>query len=217
MALSSRWKILNKELGKRRDVFAKAMDNYRSRENRTNEMIQAQMWFGATGGGKKVVKYCKRFIIILTGPSIVLNETPLRDSMTSNSPLDSPMSQDSSIEKEPRPIGRKAAKAKKAGNSSNNNSKFLEEIARQNGIRIEMEQKCQDNELALQAEYAQEREYLRKKDMDKTDQETMAMDTNHMSPETKQFWKLERRDVMRRRLFRDDGPSNTDWLNDGNH
>ncbi|BBH09273.1 zinc ion-binding protein [Prunus dulcis] len=78
------------------------------------DMIQAQMWFGATGGGKKsfthrecweVVKYCKRFIIIPTGPEVVLNETPLRDSMTSDSPLDSLMSQDSSIEKEPRPIG----------------------------------------------------------------------------------------------------------------
>ncbi|BBN70271.1 hypothetical protein Prudu_1454S000500 [Prunus dulcis] len=162
------------------------MDNYRSGENRTNEMIQAQMWFGATGGGKKsfnhhkcweVVKYCKRFIIIPTGPAVVFNETSLRDSMTLDSPLDSPMSQDSPIEKAPRPIGRKAAKVKKAGNSSNNNSKFLEEIARQNGIRIEMEQKRQDNELALQTKYAREREYLRKKDMDKTDRETMAMDT----------------------------------------
>ena len=38
MALSSRWKILNKELGKWRDVLAKAMDNYRSGENRTNEV-----------------------------------------------------------------------------------------------------------------------------------------------------------------------------------
>ncbi|BBH09347.1 hypothetical protein Prudu_1465S000100 [Prunus dulcis] len=137
MALSSRWKILNKELGKWRAALAKAMDNYRSGENRTNEMIQAQMWFGATGGGKKsfnhhecweVVKYCKRFIIIPTGPAVVLNETPLRDSMTSDSPLDSPMSQDSPIEKEPRPIGRKAAKAKKAGNSSNNNSNFWRKL-----------------------------------------------------------------------------------------
>ena len=131
-------------------------------------MIQAQMWFGATGGGKKsfnhhecweVVKYCKRFIIIPTGPEVVLNETPLRDSMTSDSPLDSPMSQDSPIEKEPRPIGRKAAKAKKAGNSSNNNSKFLEEIARQNGIRIEMEQKhevCTRKRVFAQKRYGQD-------------------------------------------------------------
>ncbi|BBG98392.1 OTU-like cysteine protease family protein [Prunus dulcis] len=117
-------------------------------------------------GGKKsfnhhecweVVKYCKRFIIIPTGPAVVLNETPLRDSMTSDSPLDSPMSQDSPIEKEPRPIGRKAAKQRK----------------RAKRHKIEMEQKRQDNELALQAEYAREREYLRKKDMDKTDRETM--------------------------------------------
>ncbi|BBN70011.1 hypothetical protein Prudu_1343S000100 [Prunus dulcis] len=117
------------KLGKWRNALAKAMDNYRSGQNRTNEMIQAQMWFGATGGGKK------------NGSKVVLNETPLRDSMTSDSPLDSPMSQDSPVEKEPRPIGRKAAKAKKKGNSSNENSQFLEEIARQNGIRIEMEQK----------------------------------------------------------------------------
>ncbi|CAL2270615.1 unnamed protein product [Prunus armeniaca] len=192
----------------------------------TRKMIQAQMWFGATGGGKKsfnhhecweVVKYCKRFIIIPTGPAIVLNERPLRDSTTSDSPLDSPMSEDSHIEKGPRPIGRKATKAKKAGNSSNNNSKFLEKIARQNAIRIEMEHKRQDMEVAIQAECAREKEYLRKKDMEKTDRETMAMDTSHMSPETKQYWKLEQRDVMRRRLFQDDGPSNTDWLNDQNH
>ena len=38
MTLSSRWKILNKELGKWRAALAKAMDNYRSGENRTNEV-----------------------------------------------------------------------------------------------------------------------------------------------------------------------------------
>ncbi|CAL2261051.1 unnamed protein product [Prunus armeniaca] len=200
MALSSRWKILNKELEKWRDALAKAMHNYRSGENSTNEIIQAQMWFDATGGVQKsfnhhecweVVKYCKRFIIIPTGPEVMLNGTPLRDSMTSDSSIDSPTSQDSPIEKEPMPIGQKAAKAKKAGNSSNNNSKFLEEIPRQNAIRIEMEEKRQSNEMKIQDEYAREMKYLRKKDEYKTDRETMAMDTSHMSPETKQFWKLE--------------------------
>ncbi|CAL8175888.1 unnamed protein product [Prunus armeniaca] len=53
MALSSRWKLLNKEMAKWRDAWAKAMNLYRSGENRTNELIQAQMWFGATGGAKK--------------------------------------------------------------------------------------------------------------------------------------------------------------------
>ncbi|KAI5314906.1 hypothetical protein L3X38_044082 [Prunus dulcis] len=38
MTLSSRWKILNKELEKWRAALAKAMDNYRSGENRTNEI-----------------------------------------------------------------------------------------------------------------------------------------------------------------------------------
>ncbi|BBG93548.1 zinc ion-binding protein [Prunus dulcis] len=189
-ALSSRWKILNKELGKWRAALAKAMDNYRSGENRTNEMIQAQMWFGATGGGKKsfnhhecweVVKYCKRFIIIPTGPAVVLNETPLRDSMTSDSPLDSPMSQDSPIEKEPGPRRQRKRVIQAiiiqifGGNCKAKRHKN------------KMEQKRQDNELALQAEYAQEREYLRKKDMDKTDRETMAMDTSHMSLKQNNF------------------------------
>ncbi|CAL2263653.1 unnamed protein product [Prunus armeniaca] len=214
MTLSSRWKLLNKDMAKWRDALAKAMNLYRSGENRTNELIQAQMWFGATGGGKKSFTHHECWEV---DPDVVLNETPLHDSTTSDSPLDSPMSEDSPIQKEPRHICQKAAKAKKAGNSSNHNSKFLEEIARQNAIRIEMEQKRQDMEVAIQAECAQEKEYLRKKDMEKTDRETMAMDTSHMSSETKQYWKLERRDVMRRRLFQDDGPSNTDWLNDQNH
>ncbi|CAL2236484.1 unnamed protein product [Prunus armeniaca] len=40
MALSSRWKILNKELAKWRDALAKVMNNYRSGENRTNESLE---------------------------------------------------------------------------------------------------------------------------------------------------------------------------------
>ena len=38
MTLSSRWKILNKELGKRRDALTKAMDNQRSGENLSDEV-----------------------------------------------------------------------------------------------------------------------------------------------------------------------------------
>ncbi|KAL6270120.1 hypothetical protein ACE6H2_027031 [Prunus campanulata] len=233
MALSSRWKILNKELGKWRDALTKAMNNQRSGENLT------QMWFGATGQGKKtfnhtqcweVVKHCKRFSIIPTAQTVVLNETPLHDSQASDTPIESPMSEDSPIEKEPRPIGRKAAKARRGKNSTSNASKILEEIARQNAMRLELDGKAQEDERAMRIEYAKEREYVRKEreyqrkeNEDKKDRETMAMDTSHMSPETKQFWKLERKAIMRRRLFRDDGPSNTDdgpsntdWLNDEN-
>ncbi|CAL2260388.1 unnamed protein product [Prunus armeniaca] len=57
MTLSSRWKILNKELGKWRDTLAKARDNHRSGENLISEMIQAQMWFGAIGQGKKTFNH----------------------------------------------------------------------------------------------------------------------------------------------------------------
>ncbi|BBG95514.1 zinc ion-binding protein [Prunus dulcis] len=219
MALSSRWKVLNKELGKWRNALAKAIDNQRSGENLSNEIIQAQMWFGATGQGKKsfnhthcweVVKTCKRFQIIPTGPTVVLNETPLHETPASDSPMDSPMSQDSPIENIPRPIGRKAAKAKRGSNSSKNASQFLEELSKHQAMRIEMDLKQQEHDMAVQVEYAKEREYVREQNIEKKDRETMAMDTSHMSPETKQFWKLERRDVMRRRLFRDDGPSNTD-------
>ncbi|CAL9012769.1 unnamed protein product, partial [Prunus brigantina] len=98
------------------------MDNHASRENLNDEIVQAQMWYGATGQGKKsfnhtqcweVVKHCKRFSIIPTVPTVVLNETLLHDSQASDSPLESPMNEDSPIQKEPRPIGRKAEKAKR--------------------------------------------------------------------------------------------------------
>ncbi|KAI5318357.1 hypothetical protein L3X38_038065 [Prunus dulcis] len=55
------------------------------------------------------------------------------------------------------------------------------------------------------------------KDMDDREMKIKVMDTSHMSPETKAYWKHRRRDVMRRKLFHHDGPSNTDWLNDENH
>ncbi|CAL2259378.1 unnamed protein product [Prunus armeniaca] len=163
MTLSSRWKILNKKLRKWRDALAKARDNVRSGENLSNEIIQAQMWFGAIGQRKKsfnhqecwdVVKNCKRFRIIPTGPPVVLNKTPLHDSRASNSLLDSPMCQDSPIEKELRPIGRKAVKVKRWSNSSNNASKISEEIARHIAMKIEIDMKTQLDEGTIQAEYA---------------------------------------------------------------
>ncbi|CAL8152503.1 unnamed protein product [Prunus armeniaca] len=181
-ALSSRWKILNKELAKWRDALAKAIDNHRSRENLTSG----------------VVKNCKRFQIIPTDPTVVLNETPLYETPASDSPMDSPMSQDSPIDKEPRPIGRKTAKAKRGSNSTKNASKFLEELSKLQAMRIEMDMKQQEHDRAIDVENAKEREYVRQQreyarqeKIEKKDRETMAMDTTHMSPETKQYWKLE--------------------------
>ncbi|CAL8156654.1 unnamed protein product [Prunus armeniaca] len=199
-ALSSRWKILNKELGKWRDALAKAMDNHRSEENLSSEIMQAQMFFGATGQGKKsfnhtlcweVVKNCKKFQIIPTGLTVVLNEMPLHETPASDSPMDSSMSQDSPIKKEPRPIGRKAAEAKRGSNSTKNTSKYLEELSKMQAMRIEMDMKQQEHDRAMEVEYAKEREYVSQEKIEKKDRETIAMDTTHMSPETKQFWKLE--------------------------
>ncbi|CAL8992206.1 unnamed protein product [Prunus brigantina] len=127
------------------------------------------------------------------------------------------MSRDSPIQKELRLIGRKAANAKRGSTSSNDTAKILEQIARNGTMRIELDMKKDADEKAMNEKYATEMEYIRKQDIEKKDRETMTMDISHMSLETKQFWKLEQRDVMRRRLFLDDGPSNTDWLNDQNH
>ncbi|CAL2272166.1 unnamed protein product [Prunus armeniaca] len=177
-------------------------------------LYKHKCFFGATGQGKKsfnhthcweVVKHCKKFQIIPTGPTVVLNETPLHETPASDSPMDSPMSQDSPIEKEPRPIGRKAAKAKRGSNSTKSSSKFLEELSKMQAMRIEMDMKQQEHDRAIDVENAKEREYVRQEreyarqereyahqeKIENKDREIMAMDTTHMSPETKQYWKLE--------------------------
>ncbi|CAL8081857.1 unnamed protein product [Prunus armeniaca] len=188
--------------------------------------MQTQMWFGAIGKGKKsfnnhqcweVVKNCLGFKIILTGLTVVLNEMLLHNSSASDSLLGSPMNTDSPIQKEPRPIGRKAANAKRGSNSTNECTEFLEQIALNCVMRIERDMKRDADDKARDEAFTREKEYAHKHDMDKKDRETMAMDTSNMSHETKSFWKLEQRDVMRRRLFCDDGPGNTYWLNDENH
>ncbi|CAL8108672.1 unnamed protein product [Prunus armeniaca] len=68
---------------------------------------------------------------------------------------------------------------RRGSNSSNNTSKFLEEIARQSAIRIEIDLKAQEDERAIQVEYAkeweyacQEREYACRENIEKKDQET---------------------------------------------
>ncbi|CAL8119490.1 unnamed protein product [Prunus armeniaca] len=88
IALSSRRKILNKELGKWRDALTKVRENIRSGQNLSDEVRR-------------------------------LNETPLHDFPATDSPLDSPMDQDSPLPHAPRPIERKTAKAKR-GSTSNN-------------------------------------------------------------------------------------------------
>ncbi|CAL9001344.1 unnamed protein product [Prunus brigantina] len=89
-----------------------------------------------------VVKNCSRFKIISTGPTVVLNETQLHDSPATDSPLDSPMDQDSLVQRQSRPIERKAAKAKRGSTSNNECAQFLEQIARKGALRIERDLKA---------------------------------------------------------------------------
>ena len=92
---------------------------------------------------------------------------------------------------EPRSIGKKATKAKRGSNSTNDCANFLEQIALNDTMRIEIDIKRDADKKARDETFAREREYAHKQDMDKKDKETMAMDTSHMSPETKLFWRQE--------------------------
>ncbi|CAL9001709.1 unnamed protein product [Prunus brigantina] len=185
------------------------------------------MWFGATGQGKKnfvhfqcweVAKDYPKFRIIPTGPPVVMNETPLHDSPSTDSPLDSPMETESPfVPRPPRPIGRKAAKAKRWGTSTTECVQLLEQIAKNTSLRMERDLKRDEMDVAREEAFVIQQQKAQEKDMEDREMKIMAMDTSHMSLETKAYWKLRRRDVMRRKLFHDDGPSNTDWLNDENH
>ncbi|CAL2279867.1 unnamed protein product [Prunus armeniaca] len=116
------------------------------------------MWFGAMGQGKKnfmhfqcweVVKDCSRFKIILTDPPVVLNGTLLHESPSTDSPLDSPMETESPfVPRPPRPIGRKAAKAKRGGTSNNECVQLLEQIAKNTSLRIERDLKRDEMDVA---------------------------------------------------------------------
>ncbi|CAL8077120.1 unnamed protein product [Prunus armeniaca] len=115
------------------------------------------MWFGAMGQGKKsfvhfqcweVVKDCSRFKIIPTGSPVVLNETPLHDSTSTDSPLDSPMETEPPLPRPSRPIWRKAAKAKRGGTSNNECVQLLEQIAKNTSLRIERDLKRDEIDVA---------------------------------------------------------------------
>ena len=100
------------------------------------------------------MKDCSRFKIIPTGPPVVLNETPLHDSPSTDSPLDSPMETESPLPRPPRPIGRKAANAKREGTSNNECVQLLEQIAKNTALRIERDLKRDEANKARQEAFA---------------------------------------------------------------
>ncbi|CAL9011356.1 unnamed protein product [Prunus brigantina] len=127
------------------------------------------------------------------------------------------METESPLPRAPRPIGRKTAKVKRGSTSNNECAQFLEQMAKNTALRIERDLKREEANMARHEAFAIQRQQAQEKDMEDKEMKIMAMDTSYMSPETKSYWKLKRRDVMRRKLFYEDGPSNTDWLNDQNH
>ncbi|CAL9000532.1 unnamed protein product, partial [Prunus brigantina] len=120
----------------------------------------------------------------------LVNETPFHDSLATDSLLDSPMDQDSPIQHESRPIGRNAAKAKRGSTSKNKCAKFLEQIAMNGALRIERDLKREEANKARYEAYAIERQHAQEQDMEDREMKIIAMDTSHMSPETKSYWKL---------------------------
>ncbi|KAI5332433.1 hypothetical protein L3X38_022562 [Prunus dulcis] len=158
-----------------------------------------------------------RFKIIPTAPPVVLHETPLHESPSTDSPLDSPMETESPLPRPPRPIGRKAAKAKRGATSNIDCVQIFEQIVKNNSLRLERDLRRDEADKARLEAFAIEKQHANEKDDDEREMKIMAMDTSHMSPETKAYWKHKRRDVMRIKLFHDDGSSNTDWLNDENN
>ncbi|CAL9014128.1 unnamed protein product, partial [Prunus brigantina] len=93
---------------------------------------------------------------------------------------------------------------------------LTKQIAKNGALRIERDLKREEVDKTQHEAFAIERQHAQEQDMEDREMKIMAMDTSHMSLETKSYWKLKRRDVMRRKLFHDDGPSNMDWLNDQN-
>ncbi|CAL2229983.1 unnamed protein product [Prunus armeniaca] len=195
MKFSHMWRKIH-ELGKWRDALEKARDNIRSGQILPMRSYKHKCGLVPWGKAKK---------------------TPFHDSSGTDSSLDSPMDQDSPFPRMLRPIRRKAAKAKRGSTSNNECAQRWEQIAKNNALRIERDLKREEADKARHKAFAIQRQQAQEQDIEDREMKIMAMDISHMSLETKSYWKLKRRDVMRRKLFHDNGPSNMDWLNDQNH
>ncbi|CAL2265673.1 unnamed protein product [Prunus armeniaca] len=91
---------------------------------------------------------------------------PLHDSLATDSPLDSPMDQDSPIQHELMPIGRNVAKAERGSTSNTECAKNLEQIAKNGTLRIERDLKREEANKARYEAYAIERQQAQEQDME---------------------------------------------------
>ncbi|RXH99836.1 hypothetical protein DVH24_021638 [Malus domestica] len=67
------------------------------------------------------VKHTPKYIVLPTGPQVQLNKTPLQESTTEVSSLETPIKSVTRTEETSRPISKMAAKKKDARGSSSNN------------------------------------------------------------------------------------------------
>ncbi|CAL2277603.1 unnamed protein product [Prunus armeniaca] len=86
--------------------------------------------------------------------------------LATDSPLDSPMDQDSLVQCQARPIGRKAAKAKRWSTSNHECAQFLEQIAWNGTLRIERDLKRKEANKARHEAFAIQRQQAQEQDME---------------------------------------------------
>ena len=76
------------------------------------------------------------------------------------------METESPLPHPPRPIERKAAKAKRGSTSNNECTQFLEQTAKNGALRIERDLKREDADKARYDTYAIERQHAQEQDME---------------------------------------------------
>ncbi|KAM1034008.1 hypothetical protein ACFX19_038060 [Malus domestica] len=156
-SMSSRWKLLSQSFSIWRDALAQASSNFRSGENYTDQLIQAQAWYGAKTKSKNksfnrwecwnIVKDCPKFRVVPVGPEVVMNSTPLYSTSDNGSHEDDaeevpetsiPKQASGSTRYPIRPQGKKASK-RKGSASKHDYAKYMEELTRHSELTLARE------------------------------------------------------------------------------
>ncbi|KAM1980123.1 hypothetical protein FF1_037435 [Malus domestica] len=156
-SMSSRWKLLSQSFSIWRDALAQASSNLRSGENYTDQLIQAQAWYGAKTKSKNksfnrwecwnIVKDCPKFRVVSVGPEVVMNSTPLYSTSDNGSHEDDaeevpetsiPKQASGSTRYPIRPQGKKASK-RKGSASKHDYAKYMEELTRHSELTLARE------------------------------------------------------------------------------
>ncbi|XP_070682854.1 uncharacterized protein [Malus domestica] len=202
-------------------------------------LIQAQAWYGAKTKSKNksfnwwecwnIVKDCPKFRVVLVGPEVVMNNTPLHSTLDNGSHEDDggevpetpiPEQASGSTRYPIRHQGKKASK-RKGSASKHDYAKYMEELTRHSELTLALEMaKFEVDKAREKAKAAavdrefqanererellrQERELVREERMAQRDREIMNTPLEGKYPNSKYFWKSEKEDVVRRRRARE--------------